>query len=142
MRFIERKNIIPFLAMTVLIIGSISTLYVHANQSLQTVNADSIIINDDPFQLQQLFTTYSNTTIETDDGIKTGIVLSEIITSLNLNCPSCHRYLIKASDGYQQTVDWNDMQQGILSNEKRVYFPHLAHAFWVRDVTEIEVQNR
>jgi hypothetical protein len=137
----EKQNIIPFLAIMVLIIGMVSTVYVHTNQAQQSIDAQSILINDQPFKTQELFTTFSTMTIQTDDGNKTGISLSEVILSHPLDCPNCHTYLIKASDGYQQTVDWHDMQQGILSLEKRVYFPHLAHAFWVRDVIEIEVNS-
>jgi len=137
----ERQNIIPILAMIVLIIGSFSAIYVNVNQAEQKVNSDTIKINNQTFQIQSLFNTFPNVTIQTDDGNKTGIALSEIINTLSLNCPSCHSYVLKSSDGYQQTVDWNDMRQGILSIEKRSYFPHLAHAFWVKDITQIEVKE-
>ncbi len=136
----RKQNIIPFLAMIILIIGSISTLYVHANQSSQSENLEIIIINNHSFEIQTLFEMFSNTTIETDDGEKTGILLSEILLSTDIDCPSCSSYIIKASDGYQQTVNWDDIQQGILTMEKRSYFPHLAHAFWVRDIVQIEVK--
>lgn len=137
----EKQNIIPFLAMMVLIIGMVSTVYVHTNQAQQSIDAHSILIDNQVLKTKELFTTFSTMTIETDDGNKTGISLSEIIISLSFDCTDCHTYLIKSSDGYQQTVDWDDMKKGILSLEKRVYFPHLAHAFWVRDVIEIEVNT-
>ena len=136
-----KQNIIPLLAMIVLIIGSISTLYVHANQSSESTNLETILINNQSFDIQSLFDRFSNTTIKTDDGEKTGILLSEILVSTNIDCPSCSSYIIKASDGYQQTVNWDDIQQGILTMEKRMYFPHLAHAFWVRDIVKIEVKE-
>jgi len=136
-----KQNIIPLLAMTVLIIGSISTLYVHANQTTQSTNLETILINHQSFEIQTLFERFSNTTIETDDGMKTGILLSEVLLSTNVNCPTRSSYTIKASDGYQQTVNWDDIQQGILTMEKRTYFPHLAHAFWVRDIVQIEVKE-
>ncbi len=127
--------------MAVLIIGSISTLYVHANQTSESTNHETILINNQSFEIQSLFNTFSNTTIETDDGEKTGILLSKILTSTTIDCPSCSSYTLKASDGYQQTVNWDDIQQGILTMEKRTYFPHLAHAFWVRDIVQIEVKE-
>ncbi|HMA83734.1 MAG TPA: hypothetical protein VKP59_05850 [Candidatus Thermoplasmatota archaeon] len=136
-----KQNIIPLLAMTVLIIGSLSTLYVHANQAPQSTNLETIRINNQSVEIQTLFDTFSNTTIETDDGEKTGILLSDILLSKNLECPTCSSYIIKASDGYQQTVNWDDIQQGILTMEKRTYFPHLAHAFWVRNIVQIEVKE-
>ena len=127
--------------MIVLIIGTFSAVYVNVNQAEQEVNSDTIKINNQTFQIQSLFNTIENVTIQTDDGNKTGIALSEIIKLFSLNCPSCHSYVLKSSDGYQQTVDWNDMQKGILSIEKRSYFPHIAHAFWVKDITQIEVKE-
>jgi hypothetical protein len=137
----RKQNVIPFLAITVLIIGSLSALYVHVNQAQQSMNATSILINDQSFEIQTLFDTFSNTTIETDDGNKTGIILSSILLSTDLDCTNCYSYIIKASDGYQQTVSWDDIQQGILTMEKRAYFPHLAHTFWVRNIVEIEVNE-
>lgn len=137
----EKQNILPLLAITVLLIGSLSTLYVHANNTQQSTNVETIIINDKHFEIQTLFTTFPNTTIKTDDGNKTGILLSKILQSTELDCPSCNSYVIKASDGYQQTVNWEDIKKGILTMEKRTYFPHLAHAFWVRDIVQIEVKE-
>ena len=135
----EKQNIIPLLAITVLLIASVSTLYVHATQNQQISDSESIIINEQTFAVQSLFQTFSNITIQTDDGEKTGILLSDLLLSTDIECPICHSYLIIASDGYQQTVDWDDMKQGIITNEKRSYFPHLAHAFWVRNIINIEV---
>jgi hypothetical protein len=135
------QNIIPLLAMVVLIIGSVSTIYVHANQSVHNYESESIIINNHSFEITTIFDIYSNITIETDIGEKTGISLSEILLSTEIDCPSCHSYTIKATDGYQQTVNWDDIQQGILTIEKSTYFPHLAHAFWVKDIKEIEVKE-
>ena len=135
------NNIISFLALAVLIIGSVATLYVHANQSQQNNEDEIIIINDQRLNINIIFDTYINTTIETDIGPKSGILLSDLLTSAEIQCPICHSYCIKSSDGYQQTVNWNDIEKGILTFEKRTYFPHLAHAFWVRDITEIKVKD-
>jgi hypothetical protein len=135
----EKQNIIPFLAITVLLIASASTLYVHANQTQQFSDSKSISIKDESYAMLDLFQTFSNTTIQTDDGEKTGISLSELLRSTGIECPTCHSYIFIASDGYQQTVSWEDIEQGILTYEKRSYFPHLAHAFWVHDIIKIEV---
>jgi len=125
--------------MIILIIGSASTVYVHVVQSSQVNDPSSLIINDEIFQINTIFDMYANTTIITDDGEKTGIQLSQLLLVTNLVCPSCHMYTIQAADGYQQTVNWNDIEQGVLTMEKRVYFPHLAHSFWVKDIISIEV---
>ena len=136
----EKQNIIPLLAITVLLIATASTVYVHATQNQQSIDSESIMINNQTFTMNTLMQSFTNMTIQTDDGEKTGIALSNLLLSTNLDCPTCHSYILISSDGYQQTVDWDDMQQGVLSLEKRVYFPNLAHAFWVRNIIEIEVK--
>ena len=135
----EKQNIIPLLAITVLLIATASTVYVHATQNQQSIDSESIMINDETFTMNTLNQSFTNMTIQTDDGEKTGIALSDILLSTNLDCPTCHSYILISSDGYQQTVNWDDIEQGILTFEKRSYFPHLAHAFWVRDIITIEV---
>ena len=77
----------------------------------------------------------------TDDGEKTGISLDTLILDTGLENPETYEYTMKASD-YQQTVKWEHIQTGILSQEQmKVYFPTLAHAFWVHDIIEIEVKK-
>jgi len=135
----NKEKILPFIAMIVLIIGMSATLYVHAQQSTIQNDTEMIIINESTYTLSELFASISSETIETDDGAKTGIPTDEIINHCAIDCPSCHTYTFISSDGYQQTVTWEHMQQGVLSEEIRVFFPDVAHAFWVRDIIEIEV---
>ena len=137
----RNQNIIPILAICVLLIGTISTYYVNAHQNSQSENLESIIINDQSFDITLLYDSFTIITIETDDGEKTGISLSEIILSTDIDCPDCYSYTIIASDGYQQTINWEDAQKGILTKDKTTYFPHLAHSFWVHDIIQIEVKE-
>jgi len=135
---LSKDKIFPILAIFVLLLSLSASLYVHAYQSNHSVGSTTIIINDTKFDMNSLFSEFHSITIETDDGNKSGILLSDIIESTTITCPSCHYYTIQAADGYQQTASWSDMQQGILTKEKRSYFPHLAHAYWVRNIVEIE----
>jgi len=136
----DKEKIIPFLAMAILLIGTFSTAYVHITQSVGINNDTTIIINNVQYNIDTLFETYTLRTIQTDDGDYTGISLDELIINTDIPCPSCHQYTIIAIDGYKQTVSWKDIQNGILHEDQRVYFPDLAHSFWVRDVIEIEVK--
>ena len=136
---VNKEKIIPFLAMIVLLIGISSSLYVHASQ-LNT-NTDSLTINDIEYNLDVLFEEITTKSIETDDGIKTGIALDHLIEYTGASNPSQYEYIIKASDSYQKTILWDNFKEGILSEEKRVYFPDLAHAFWVSNIIEIEVDE-
>jgi len=131
-----KEKIIPIIAMVVLLIGIFSTIYVDANQ----IEKDTIKINGRDFTLNQIFSDGVERTIETDEGEKTGVALEYIIINAGVDCTNCHDYTIKAKDGYQQTVNWNILKTGILTDYERVFFPDTAHSFWVRDVIEIEVK--
>jgi hypothetical protein len=138
-----KDSIIPILAMIVLLLGIGSTVYVHALRTDKTTtdNEAHITIYDQIFTLEGLFSQVKIRTISTDEGDKTGIALDQLITLVGIECPSCYTYTIKAFQPhpYQQTVTWEMMQQGILTDYSRVYFPDVAHAFWVHNVEEIEV---
>lgn len=136
---IDKEKLFPLLAMFILLLSIGTSLFVHATQSNQSIESNTIIINNTQYNINTLFEEFQEITIYTDDGNKTGISLSDVILSTTIDCPTCHHYSIKAFDGYQQTVSWNEMQQGIITKDKRSYFPDLAHAYWVRDIIEIEV---
>lgn len=136
----NKEKILPFFAMIILIIGIGASLYVHAQQSMIEDNQEFIIINGEMIHITQLFETISLKTIETDDGEKTGLPINEVINKSSITCPSCYKYTFIASDGYQQTVEWHHITKGVFTNENHVFFPNLAHAFWVKDIIEIKVE--
>lgn len=134
---ISKERIIPLIAIFVLLTGSFSSIYVYAVNTNLTTNQDVITINDEEFSLEYLF---SNTPQRNFDSMNvSGIALDNIITFININCPSCHSYKIIGKDGYSQTVTWENMQNGLLTYEKKVIFSDLPKAFNVKDVVEIEV---
>lgn len=132
-----KEKLIPILAIVVLLIGSFSALYVNANKV--DLEKDTIIVNNQKFNTENLFQSIEIRSIETNEGEKTGLALDKIITFSGVNCPSCHKYTIIAKDSYQKTVNWEDMKKGVLTDYGRVYFKDKAHALWVYDVVEIEV---
>ena len=133
----SKERIIPIIAICVLLMGSFTSIYVYALNSNNTANDDFITINDEEYSLEYLF---SNIIIRNLDSINvSGIALDNIITSINVNCPSCNSYKIIGKDGYSQTVTWENMQNGVLTNEKKIVFSDLPKAFNVKDVVEIEV---
>ena len=140
-----KEKIIPILAMAVLIIGIISTIYVNANENKEELQEKIIIINGNQYSFTELNNLFQNITIETDDGEKIGLPLEKIILFSGVNCPTCNRYTFIARDPYQQTALWKDIKTGILTfdNEHkiRVYFPNLAHTFWIYNLKEIEVNE-
>lgn len=138
--YMSKEDIIPFLAMGLLLIGTFSTIYVHATTPSIELIDKTIIINNAQYNTNELFNSITLSIIQTDDGEKVGIPLKELIVFAGVICPSCHKYSIIAVDGYQQIVSWDTFQTGIFTLEHRVYFPELAHSFWVRNVIEIEVK--
>jgi len=130
-----KKKIIPILAMAILLIGIISTLYVYATE----INKDTITINGQEYTYETLLLLGGEKTIETVDGEVTGVSLENVVKSIGIGCTSCSKYTIKAADGYQKTIEWDVLKTGVLSKESGVYFPDTPKALWVRDVVEIEV---
>ncbi len=131
-----KEKIIPIIAICLLLVGTSSAIYVHDTQ----IDKDTIKINGDEYTINQIFDIGSIKTIDTDDGKKTGIGLEDLIYKLGVNCPECHLYIIKANDKYQQTVSWDILKTGILTDYQRVFFPDTAHYLWVSTIIEIEVR--
>lgn len=67
------------------------------------------------------------------------IELEKIINLSKVSEPEKHRYTIIGEDGYQQTVEWEDIKKGVLNEKRKVTFPHLPKKFWVKNVFKIEV---
>ncbi len=131
-----KEKIIPILALVVLIIGGTSSAYVYTTQ----IDKETIAIKGVEYTIDQLFYIAEEKTIQTIEGEKTGVSLEDLISKIGIGCPSCYEYTIKAKDGYQQTVEWDIMKTGVLSNIKKVYFPDTPKKFWVGDIVEIEVK--
>lgn len=67
-----------------------------------------------------------------------GVALDDVIKKAGLSDPDKHTYTVIASDGYQKTVKWEDMEEGVLTNESLAVFPHLPKMYWIRDVVEVK----
>jgi len=132
----RKEKIIPIVAISILLLGIFSALYVNATQ----IDKDTINVNASEYTLSYLFSICKKVTIDTDDGQKTGIALDDLISKVGVGCVTCHNYVIKAEDKYQQTFTWDVLKTGILTDDSRVYFPNTAHTFWIRNVVEIEVK--
>jgi len=132
-----KEKIIPTLALLIICISVISSIYVYAT----TIEKETITINNNEYSIDEIFLLSQEITITTVEGEKTGVSLENLITKSGISCPSCNEYTIKAADGYQKTMSWDDFKTGVITNFKRVFFPDAPKAFWVRDIVEIEVKN-
>jgi hypothetical protein len=133
-----KEKIIPILAILLLLVGTASAVYVEVNN----ISTNTIKIDGQDYSIDELINLGEIITIKTDEGEKTGVSLESLIIKSNIGCPSCFIYTIKGADGFQQTIEWEIMKTGILTDYSRVYFPDTAHKFWVKGVYEIEVKQQ
>ena len=131
-----KEKIIPILALIILIVAGTSSAYVYISQ----VDKETITINNEEYTIDQLNFIGETKIIQTVEGEKTGISLEDLIEKIGIACPSCYSYTIIGKDGYQQTVEWDIMKTGVLTNIKKVFFPDTPKKFWVGDIVEIEVK--
>lgn len=129
-----KDKLIPLLAIVVLLIGTGSSLYVHATQREV---GETITIGDQVFTFEQLFKICQPKELE-EIGYN-GIALDDVILKAGVSSPENHNYNIIGADMYQKTVTWENMRNGVLTEEKIVAFSDLPKAFRVRDVVEIKV---
>jgi len=131
------ERFMPAIAITLLIVGIFSTVYV---QSLQNRDGDSIKLNGEELTLGEIQKCREKD-IKTSEGkVYTGISLADMINLSGLKDPELHTYKIIGSDGYSKTVEWKYVKKGIfLMEEKKVIFSDLPKQFWVNDIVEIKV---
>ena len=126
-----KEKLIPTLAFIVILIGSLSSIYVYATQ----INSEYININGQEYTIDQLFFIGEERTFETFSGI----ALDNLMIKIGIPEPEKHEYTIIASDGYQKTVKWENMKNGLLTEEGQSIFSDLPKSYRVRDIIKIEV---
>jgi len=129
----SRTNIILGFIALLMIFGSLSALVYNA---MNTRSTDILTVNGKD---------YDWNTLESDFDIiefggHVGISLEKILDDSGIADPETSSFRFIGSDGYEKEVPWGDLTNGIIDiEEKKVIFPELAKAFWVRDLVEIEV---
>lgn len=129
-----KDKLIPLVAFIVILIGTVSTVYVHATQ--QEIG-ETIKIGDEIFTYEHLFQMCEYKELK-EIGFS-GIALDDMILKAGVSSPETHEYTIIGADAYQKTVSWENLKNGVLTEEKRAAFSDLPKAFRVRDVIEIKV---
>ena len=127
-----KEKFIPIIAIFVLLLASLSTIYVYAT----TADSDHIIINGSEYTIEQLFFMSKERSYETFSGI----ALDDLLKKVGIPKPENHEYTLVASDGYQKTVKWENMKNGLLTEEGQSIFSDLPKAFRVKDIVKIEVK--
>ena len=131
-----KKGKVLLLAAIILIaVGIGSTAYIYLSQS--SSEAETFLVGKEEISLSQFFDVLEQRKIEDYQGI----VLGNIIEKAGVENPEKHSYTIVAADGFQKTVSWENLKEGILTREKRVVFSDLPRQYWIRNVVKIEVKN-
>jgi hypothetical protein len=129
-----KDTVLPFFALLVLLIGSVSSLYVYASQT----NTETITVHGQPFTIEQINTLVKPRVFPTLN--YSGVALDDLIVKAGVVHPEDHSYILTGADGYQKTVTWENMKNGLLTQDRQSVFSDLPKAFRIKDVTNIEVK--
>ena len=128
----KKNALIPLLAALVLLIGIGTTLFVNSTR----VDSQQVLVNRQEFTLEQIFSLAESRSLAD----ATGAALDSLVRAAGVTLPETRAFTIIGSDGYQKTVTWENMQNGILTRERESIFADLPKAFFVKEIVEIKVE--
>ena len=118
----------------ILLLGSASALvYTTINKE----ESDFVEINGKEYDWNTIYDEFNTVDMEGHEGVP----LDQLIIDAGVDSPEDREYKINGADGYTKTVNWQDMNNGILTVDgKKTVFEGKAKAFWVKEVVAIEVK--
>ena len=126
-------NIFLGIISVAILIGSFSAL---AYNTLNQKESDKFTVDGKEYEWDTLYDDFETTEVQGFEGVP----LPTILDNAGVSNPSSHDYKIVGADGYFKTVEWKDMETGILTFDgKKVVFETKAKAYWVRDIIDIQV---
>jgi len=131
-----KKRLLILLAVILIIIGVGSTLYITLFKGAE--KTEVLLVGETEFSLNELFGTSDLITV----GEYQGVSLVEVINKAGIENPEAQEYTIIAEDGYQKTVEWESIKEGIFTSEKRVILPDLPKQYWLKNTTRIEIREK
>jgi hypothetical protein len=129
-----KDRLLPILALLILLIASTSSLYVYASQT----TSETLLVNGQHYTMDQLFFLTRPRIFNDTDSV--GIALDDLMLKTGVSSPEQHTYTLKGADGYEKTVTWENMKNGLLTQDRASIFSDLPKAFSVKDIIEIEVK--
>ncbi len=129
-----KDRLLPITAVFILFIASTSTLYVYASHPTN----DTLLVNDQEYNIDQLFLIIKPRLF--NDTNTTGIALDDLMIKIGVSQPEQCTYTLRGSDGYEKTVTWENMKNGLLTKNRESIFSDLPKAFRVKDIIMIEVK--
>jgi hypothetical protein len=129
-----KDRLLPILALILLFLASSSSLYVYANQT----TSDTVLIHNQQYTIDQLFAIAAPRTF--NDSQFSGIALDDLMLKTGVSNPEQHTYTLQGADGYEKTVSWENMQNGLLTKNRESIFSDLPKTFRVKNIVIIEVK--
>jgi hypothetical protein len=129
-----KDRLLPIFALIVLLIASTSSLYVYATQT----TTDTLLVNGQQYTMDQLFSLAKPRAL--NDSQYSGIALDDLMLKTGVAHPEQHTYTLRGADGYEKTVTWENMKNGLLTKNRETIFSDLPKAFRVKDIVSIEVK--
>lgn len=129
-----KDRLLPIFALLILLIGSVSSIYVYATQA----TTNTLLVNGQHYTMDQLFSLTKPRTF--NESQYSGIALDDLMLKTGVSHPEQHTYTLKGVDGYEKTVTWENMKNGLLTKESESVFSDLPKAFRVKDIITIEVK--
>ena len=130
---VNRKVVFFLMAVILLSLGIGSRIYLYVSHPSK--EGETILVADEKLFLDRLFKTVKS---ETRGGYR-GVPLEAVIKQAGVKASEQHTYVLSAAGGYQKTVVWEDLRQGLLLREKRVVLPSLPKQYWIKNLARIEV---
>jgi hypothetical protein len=128
-----KDRLLPIFAILILIISGISSTYIYATQA----TTNTLLVNGQQYTIDQLFSLVQPRTL--NESQYTGIALDDLMLKTGVTNPEQHTYTLRGSDGYEKTVTWENMKNGLLTKDGQSIFSDLPKAFRVKNVITIEV---
>lgn len=128
-----KDRLLPIFAILILIISGVFSFYIYATQA----TTNTLQVNGQQYSIDQLFSLAQPRTLNGSEYI--GIALDDLMVKTGVTIPEQHTYTLRGSDGYEKTVTWENMKNGLLTKESQSIFSDLPKAFRVKNVVTIEV---
>jgi hypothetical protein len=128
-----KDRLLSIFALLILLIGSVSSIYVYATQT----TTNTLLVNGQYYTIDQVFSLAKPRTLNESQYI--GIALDDLILKTGVLQPEQHKYTLRGSDGYEKTVTWENMKNGLLTKDSESIFSDLPKAFHVKNIVTIEV---
>lgn len=129
----KKSRLVTIFAAIVLLVGIGSTIFVNASLN----NSQEVNVGGKAYSINELFEIAETRTLAGE----TGIALDSLIIQTGTADPENSLYTIIAADGYQKTVSWENMKNGIMTKARESVFSDLPKAYGIKEIIEIKVEK-